>query len=141
MRREAHLARSSGGRRCSSSSADDGPGPIPSSSWRYMARQKVSVFELVVARALERYGYMKGGRVGGRMVAFVIEWAKYQAATGDSPGNANAFAIWAALPRATAYRRLDEFCELFPEHQTPAPLARYVDVPAPPAKRSSAVTA
>lgn len=105
-----------------------------------MARQKISVFELVVARASERYGFVKGGRVGGRMVAFVIEWAKYQAATGDTPGNAHAFAKWANVPVPTAYRRLDEFCELFPEHATPAPLARYVDVQ-PRRKSAAPVTA
>jgi len=101
-----------------------------------MARQNISVIELVVARASERHGYVKGGRIGGRMVAFVIEWANYQAATGDKPGNAHAFALWAHVPVPTSYRRLEEFRELFPEHQTPAPLARYVQVS--PAKRRRA---
>lgn len=86
------------------------------------------MFELVVARAVERHGYVKGGRVGGRMVAYVIEWAKYQDATGDAPGNAHAFSLWAHVPMETSYRRLREFRALFPEHETPAPLARYVEV-------------
>ena len=84
--------------------------------------------ELVVARSVERYGMIKGGRVGGRMTAFVIEWAQYQAATGDTPGGARSFGRWANVPHATAIRRLAEFRELFPEHATPAPLARYVDL-------------
>ena len=89
-----------------------------------MADENTSVFELVVARSVERYGFVKGGRVGGRMVAFVIEWEKYQAATGDDPGNAHAFALWAHVPIPTAYRRLDEFRDLFPEDETPAALLR-----------------
>jgi hypothetical protein len=94
-----------------------------------MAEKKISVMELVVARAVERHGFLKGGRVGGRMTAFVIEWAQYQRETGEAPGGARAFGRWANVPHATAIRRLAEFRELFPEHETPAPLARYVGAP------------
>jgi hypothetical protein len=103
--------------------------------------KKISVMNLCVARAIEQHGMIKGGRVGGRMAAFVIEWAQYQRDTGESPGNALAFSKWACIPKTTAYRRLEEFAALFPEHETPAPLARYVELPSLRSRSSSTVPA
>jgi len=85
-----------------------------------MTEARTSVFEFVVARAVKRHGMLKGGRVGGRQAAFVSEWAVYAHETGDNPGNAHAFAAWANVGERTAYNRLDEFRELFPEYDTPS---------------------
>lgn len=106
-----------------------------------MARQKVSVMELVLARSIERHGMIKGGRVGGRMTAFIIEWAKYQRDTGDAPGTALEFGRWAHVPERTAFRRLADFRELFPEHETPAPLARHVQLSPAKGRTSSSSAA
>lgn len=94
-----------------------------------MAREKTSVLSVCVSRAVENYGPVKGGRVGGRIAAFVWEWAQYQADTGHSPGTALEYGRWAHVPERTAFRRLAEFRELFPEDETPARLASYVEVP------------
>jgi hypothetical protein len=102
-----------------------------------MTEKKVSVLNLCVARAVEQHGTMKGARVGGRMAAYVYEWAQYQSATGDAPGTALEYGRWACVPQRTAYRRLAEFRELFPEHETPAPLARYIELPGRSASRTA----
>lgn len=93
-----------------------------------MTEPRVSVFELVVSRGLQYHGMLKGGRIGGRQAAFVVEWAQYLADTGDTPGSAERFAVWANVSPRTAYYRLDEFRSLFPEHATPEPLAVYCPV-------------
>jgi hypothetical protein len=89
----------------------------------YMASDRTTVMNLCVARAVERYGMVKGARMGGLTTAYIVEWAAYQAATGHDPGTALEYGRWANVPQRTAYRRLHDFRELFPEHETPAPLA------------------
>jgi hypothetical protein len=88
-----------------------------------MATDRTTVMNLCVARAIERYGFLKGGRVAGLTTAYIVEWAAYQQATGHDPGTALEFGRWANVPQRTAYRRLHNFREMFPEHATPAPLA------------------
>jgi len=93
-----------------------------------MTEARISVFELVVARAVERYGMLKGGRIGGRQAAFVVEWAAYVGETGDDPGTAYGFAKWAFIPERSAYNRITEFRVLFPEHETPSVFAEAAPV-------------
>lgn len=106
-----------------------------------MAREKTSVLSVCMTRAVEHHGAVKGARVAGRMAAFVWEWAQYQADTGHSPGTALEYGRWAHVPERTAFRRLAEFRELFPEDETPAHLASYVDAPRARKSRATAVPA
>lgn len=88
-----------------------------------MADKLVSVLELCISRGIESRGMVKGGAIGGRSAAFVQEWAWYMQETGDDPGTTAGYSRWAHVPERTAYRRIAEFKELFPDYESPAALA------------------
>jgi len=103
--------------------------------------KNISVLDLCVRVAVERHGLIKGGRVAGRVAAFVQEWAWYQRDTGHDPGTVLEYSRWAHVSERTAFRRLSDFRVLFPEWETPAPLARYVPVKAARSSSSSSPVA
>lgn len=64
----------------------------------------------VLALCVERAGYQKGARVA----QFVYEWELVIRST-RGPITAEEFAAWWKIGNATAYRRLAEFREVFPQ--------------------------
>lgn len=59
-----------------------------------------------------------------RVAAFVVLWATALVDLDVDELGVEAYAAWAAESRATTYRRLADFRELFPEQDTPNALAR-----------------
>lgn len=64
----------------------------------------------VLALCVKRGGYRRGGRVA----QFITEWELVVRSTGGDI-NTETFAAWWKEGNATAYRRLAEFREMFPE--------------------------
>jgi hypothetical protein len=86
----------------------------------------MTLFELIVARSVQHHGMIKGGSVGGRLAAFVIEWDRYVRETGESPGTAYGYSKWGYMPQRSAYNRMTSFTTVFPEFETPTELLALV---------------
>lgn len=80
-------------------------------------KQARTLIEVAVARA----GLMRGSRV----TKFVTEWTLVVQAVGH-PITLAEFAEWWSEPMSTAYRRQAQFREVFPELETPQPIADLV---------------
>lgn len=96
-----------------------------------MGKQPRTLLELCVARA---GGGWRDIPRGSRICTFVCEWA---VASWDLGGDVDmpTFCRWWKLERDSAgirlaYRHLDEFRALFPEHDTPQPLVDALPAPA-----------
>ena len=57
----------------------------------------------------------KAGTKGGRMAAFVLEWAMMQNDLGREDVTVEDYIDWSNVPRRTCYRRAAEYRELFPD--------------------------
>lgn len=68
---------------------------------------------------MERCLYSVGVVKGGRVAAFVVQWAMAEAAEGGDELKIEQVADWWGDAHRTAYRRLAEFREVFPEFSTP----------------------
>jgi hypothetical protein len=91
-----------------------------------MGRDRSSIVDRCVDAGVERFGVVKGARMGGRVALFVGQWCRYlEEHDGDDPTMIE-FTTWAGLNRQATYRTLAEFRELFPEYETPRP---FVGVP------------
>jgi hypothetical protein len=77
-------------------------------------RRAVTVAEFCVARG----GVLKGGRVQ----AFIAAWTIASQAMGK-PITLDEYADWWRETRSTAFRHQARFREIFPELQTPQPIA------------------
>jgi hypothetical protein len=77
-------------------------------------RRPVTIAETCIARG----GVMKGARVQ----AFITSWTIASQAMGK-PITLDEYAEWWREPRSTAYRHQARFREVFPELQTPQPIA------------------
>ena len=68
----------------------------------------------------------KATHLGANVTAFVVEWAMALDELDVDELGLERFAGWSSLSRRTAYRRLDDFRRVWPEHDTPNELARLV---------------
>jgi len=84
-----------------------------------MGRDRSSIVERCVDAGIERYGVVKGARVGGRVALFVWQWCQYVEAHDGSDPTHIEFAQWALRNRQQTYETLAEFRDLFPEYETP----------------------
>ena len=65
------------------------------------------------------------GRLGSRVLVFVVEWAWQVGELGADATHA-AIQRESSMSSATFYRRLVEFRELFPEYDDPTPVAEHL---------------
>ena len=89
----------------------------------------ISIFELCVRRAaLVEPRPLRAAQLGGKVAAFVDEWARMMRETGNEAPTLVEWTVWACVPSRTADRRLHEFRAMFAEwHDTPTVLARHVN--------------
>ena len=102
-----------GGRRARSGSI----GP----SWQYLTVSDLTVSDICVARGMDMYGPVKGGRIGGRVALFAFQWCAYiDAHDGQEAPSVLQFSKWAGRNSVTCDRAMHSFRDLFPEHATPS---------------------
>lgn len=86
----------------------------------HMARDRTSIVDLCVQRGMEVHGIVKGARVGARVAMFVAQWCVYiERHEGAEPPSVRQFALWANRPTTSTDKAMEEFRDLFPEHETP----------------------
>lgn len=58
-----------------------------------------------------------------KVQTFISQWAMASQAMGEPIADVREYAEWWRMPQSTAYRHLAQFRELFPELETPQPIA------------------
>jgi hypothetical protein len=72
------------------------------------------------------HGVWRSTIVGSKVCALIVLWAIALNELDVDELRVEQFVEWSTDSRATVHRRLHEFRELFPEHETPNELARLV---------------
>lgn len=89
----------------------------------------------ILERVVRDGGLMKGSRV----MTYIGLWSICADELGRAPGMEE-FVEWVGDPRRTVYRRQAEFREVFPEYETPQPLAEAVAAELPVVARQRSKT-